>query len=281
MPDCQTVTSALLQGISRLRAKGIDTAELDAKLLMKHAGSFSSVGLIIQADLPLDARAATQFFDYVDRRLNHEPVHRILGYCEFFGRNFVISQETLVPRQDTETLVETALTHKPETVLEIGTGSGVIAVTLAVEVSSARIVATDISAEAVATARKNAQTWNVLDRISFRKSDLFEGITESFDMIVSNPPYIRSSDISALQPEVRLHDPRTALDGGVDGLDFYRAIFDQGRDHLNAGGHILVEIGKGQGRDASKIAKNSGFSRVSVVDDLNGTQRVIIASTNV
>jgi len=280
MPDCHTLSLALGEGILRLRTQGFDTPDLDAKLLLKHAAGFSSVDMITKANEPLDEDTITRFFTYLDRRVNCEPVHRILGYREFFGRSFFISEETLVPRPDTETLVEEALKQKPETVLEIGTGSGVIAVTLAAELPSVRIVATDISDEALQTGRKNAQTCNVVKRIGFRKANLFEGITGSFDMIISNPPYVRSADINELQPEVKLHEPRAALDGGIDGLDFYRAIFEQGINHLNIAGHILVEIGKGQGPDVTNIAKNSGFSRVSGINDLNGTERVIVAGPN-
>ncbi|KAG1702839.1 Peptide chain release factor 1 [Nymphon striatum] len=221
-------------------------------------------------------KLGSRFWGFVDRRLKHEPVHRILGYRDFFGRKFLISDETLIPRPDTEILVQTVLDLKPASVLEIGTGSGAIAVSLAAEQLTVKIVATDISNDALETAARNALVHNVENRIEFVDADLFDGLEGVFDLIVSNPPYIPSDDILELQKEVQFFDPSRALDGGQDGLDFYRQIFEGAGKFLTPDGKICVEVGIGQADDVSSLALEHGFSEPVVIKDLNQINRVVL-----
>lgn len=277
MPKGLSISNYILQGASQLRDIGIDTPEFDSKLLMQHASGFSNVELISQSNDILEPDVAAIFLGFIKRRLEFEPVHRILGYREFYGRNFLLSDATLIPRPDTEILVETVISQKPLSVLEIGTGSGAIAVSLAAELNFVSVLATDISSEALATASKNASAHGVEDRIKFMQADLYHGVEGRYDMIVSNPPYIPSNDIFALQKEVQIHDPRLALDGGEDGLDFYRRIFQHAAAYLNCKGKICVEIGIGQDSDVALIAQHSGFKDVVVIKDLNQINRVVLA----
>ena len=275
--ETETVSKLLLSGISRFTEAGIDSPEFDAKLLLQHASGFSGVELISKSNEFVGNGVIAKFWSYVERRLNFEPVHRILGYREFYGREFLLSDNTLIPRPDTETLVEAVLNIKPSTVFEIGTGSGAIAVSLAAELKEVTILATDISKEAFDTALQNACVHGVEDNIKFVKADLFDGLEGSFDVIVSNPPYILSSDIMALQKEVQFFDPVRALDGGEDGLDFYRKIFEKARSFLKPQGKVCVEIGIGQEDDIACIAKRCGFFDLVVIKDLNQINRVIMA----
>ncbi len=280
MPKAETVSKLLLKAAPLFSKAGLDTPELDAKLLLQAASGYTNVELISKSKEALQSEICETFYGFVERRLNHEPVHRILGYREFYGRQFILSDETLIPRPDTEILVECGLKAKPTSVLEIGTGSGAIAVSLASELPDVKITATDISKDAVKTAQKNAVKHNVDKKIKFVETDLFKGLKGKFDLVISNPPYIRKSDISDLQKEVQFHDPMHALDGGKDGLDFYRLIFKQVAGFLNPNGSVLVEIGIGQENDVIAIAKAEGFSKLEVIKDLNQVNRVVGASLN-
>ena len=278
MTKGETISVLLREATSRFSLAGLETPELDAKLLMQHAGNFSSAELISRSNDCLEAEASSNFSDYLERRLRYEPVHRILGYREFYGRKFFLSADTLIPRPDTETLVDTALSANPRSVLEIGTGSGVIAISLATELPDVEIVATDISTGALETALQNAENHQVEERIKFVESSLFSNVVGEFDLIVSNPPYIPSDDIGKLQKEVQLFDPSTALDGGEDGLYFYREIFEQADRFLTDYGKICVEIGIGQVEDVCSLAISNGFSEPIVINDLNGISRVVSVS---
>lgn len=277
MPKAETVSKLLLKTAPVFSKAGFDTPELDTKLLLQAASGYTSVELISRSKEALQSDICEIFYGFVERRLNHEPVHRILGYREFYGREFILSDETLIPRPDTETLVECALETKPKTVLEIGTGSGAIAVSLASELQNVKIIATDISKQALETAHQNAITHNVDGNIEFIETNLFKGLKGKFDLIISNPPYIPAKDIKGLQKEVQLHDPKRALDGGKDGLDFYRKIFEQAPLFLNKKGAVMVEIGIGQEEDVIAIAKSQSFSNITAIKDLNQINRVIRA----
>ena len=278
MPKAEMLSKLLAKAVHEFQKKDIPTPEIDAKLLLQGVTGFSSAEIISRSNEALDVNKSVEFWSHVERRLSHEPVHRILGCREFYGRKFLLSEETLIPRPDTETLVEAVIKLAPSRVLEIGTGSGVIAVSLAAELKDVEIVATDISVNALETASRNASLNDVADCIQFVEADMYDGVKGTFDAIVSNPPYIPSDDISGLQQEVRLFDPLLALDGGTDGLDCYRSIFEGAQKRLSTGGKVFVEFGIGQEDDVAAIALEHEFSDVAVIKDLNHVNRVIIAS---
>lgn len=267
----------------QFKRANLPTPDLDARLLLEHVASYSHAELISRRDDLVETDIVEAFRSCVDKRLVGTPVHRITGEREFYGRMLQLSDGTLIPRPDTEILVDVCLKllsgyQRQVRVLEIGTGSGAIAVSLASEASDILISATDISQDALQTATSNAERLGVAEKIEFLLTDLFNGVEGSFDLIVSNPPYIPSSDIDELDREVREHDPIKALDGGLDGLDFYRAIFKDGKRHLQAGALIAVECGIEQASQLQKIAQAEGLKPVLVEKDLAGIERVFVAS---
>ncbi len=282
MREPVTIGEALKSAISHFKANHIDTPELDARLLLEALMNYSHAHIISNADEMVSPEIVEQYFDQVSDRVAGKPVHRILGKREFYGREFGLNEETLIPRPDTEILIEETLAKLksrsgPQRLLEIGTGSGAIAVTLACELEDLEILATDISAVALEQASHNAVFHNVKDRISFQEADLFASIDIEYDAIISNPPYIPSSDLSGLQEEVREHDPHRALDGGIDGLDFYREIFANAQSFLKSGGFVAVEIGIGQSDAILDLATRNQFTEISKKRDLSGIYRVVSA----
>ncbi len=271
---------AQLSGRDKLAAGGIETPDIDARKLLEAMAKISHARLISNHASVIPNETLERFEAVLARRLAGEPVHRIIGYREFFGRKFNLSKETLEPRPDTELLVEAVLGRFTDTgdavrILDIGTGTGVIAVTLLAELQKAVATAVDISDDALETARKNANLHGVEGRLDCVQSDLFEKLTGKFDVIVSNPPYVESSEIERLQAEVRLHDPRAALDGGEDGLDFYRLILAGGAEFLSNGGELFLEIGEGQLESVSQIVGDTGWCVSDVLRDMLGVNRVI------
>ncbi len=281
-PEALTVAEALEQTITEMRNAGCDTPELDARLLLMGATGYSHAELISKSRDALEDDKAERFAGFSKRRLSKEPVHRILGRREFYGREFFLSPETLVPRPDTEVLIDVILDEcrKDEAdvrILDLGTGSGIIAITLVAELPKTEVVAVDISAQALVTAQKNADSLKVKGRVSFLHGDLYEPVTGQFDLIVSNPPYIKSTELEGLQDEVRLHDPIDALDGGSDGLVFYRRIFGESCKYLRGNAAICVEIGHDQGQKVCSIARECGYASPEVCRDFGGRDRVVIA----
>lgn len=281
----ETLDAARIGAARTLAKSGIDTAALDARVLLGSATGLSHEALIANGQEPLPRKQAARFCAYVNRRLSGEPVSRIRGSREFYGREFQIDPHTLDPRADTETLIEAALAleaqagtrDRPLRVLDLGTGSGCILVTLLAELPHATGIGADISQGALMCAGNNARRFGVAGRAGFVLSDWFEGLTGRFDLIVSNPPYIESAEIAALPVEVASHDPRAALDGGPDGLDAYRRIAAGAADHLAPGGHVLVEIGLTQAPPVSGLFQAAGFAPAAegVFLDLAGRPRCI------
>ena len=234
-----------------------------------------------------DPETEAMFLRGTERLRAHEPLQYILGEAPFYGRMFLVNEHVLIPRFDTEILVEEALVslrdirkegHLTPSVLDLCTGSGCIAVTLLLEEPGIALQGSDLSAEALSAAKRNEERLaGTTGTIRFVQSDLFQEIHDVFDLVVTNPPYIRDADIETLDPEVRDHEPRIALSGGEDGLIFVRRIAEEALPHLNDGGRILMEIGDEQGTDAVKIFEYNGFREVRIIRDLTGRDRVLSA----
>ncbi len=270
----------LLAGL--LREDGIESADLDARLLICAALAIDHTSLATQTDRILSAVDAKALSALATRRLRREPVARILGGKEFWGLPFRLSADTLVPRPETETVVEAALAamhdrrDHPLRIADLGTGSGAILLALLRELPRASGIGTDLSAGALATARANAADLQLSDRAMFAACDYSAALRGPFDLLVSNPPYIESGDIDHLQTDVREHDPRLALDGGVDGLAAYRAIAADARRLLSPGGALVVELGAGQLAAVSDIMANAGLTPAAQARaDLAGIPRAL------
>jgi release factor glutamine methyltransferase len=262
---------------ARLRAAGIDTAMLDGRLIIGQVTGLSDVDLMARPQTPVADEHILQIEKMINRRQAGEPVSRLIGYKEFFGREFKVAPATLDPRPDTEVLVETGVrllhglpVERPARVLDIGTGTGAIVITVLAEVLSATGVATDISDEALKVCRNNAIALGVDERLETVYANWADGVTGTFDLVVSNPPYIASHEIAGLAANVRNYDPGLALDGGADGLDAYRAIFSNAAALMRTEGHMLVEFGKGQHEAVVQIAAREGFA---LIDDSTGLIR--------
>ena len=263
----QTVEDARRALAARFTAAGFDAAELDARLLLGAALKLDLTGLITSGPRQLTAGEAQLIEAFAGRRLSGEPVARILGEKEFWGLPLKLSAETLVPRPDTETVVELALEllrsgPRPDgamRILDIGTGTGAILLALLSEYPEAFGVGTDISEGALATARDNAVALGFASRAAFVGCSYASALKGPFDLVVSNPPYIRSADIADLAVEVRRHDPHAALDGGMDGLAAYRALIPQAAQLMSEGGVLVVEAGYDQARDIEGLMTSAGF----------------------
>ncbi len=272
-----TVGEALRLGRARLLAAGSPTAMLDARLLLQEAADLSHEQVVAEPDAALTPVESDCYAAMLARRERGEPVSRIIGRREFFGRDFVVTPDVLDPRPDTETLIDLVLRMAGELsqvrVLDLGTGTGILAVTLLAEWPDARGLATDVSPAALAVARANAEAHGVHARLSFHQGDWFSGLDGQFDVIVSNPPYIPSAAIAGLDRGVKDHDPRAALDGGADGLAPYRVIAAAAKAHLRPGGVVAVEFGAGQAEAVADIFHGAGFARWGEGVDLGGHVR--------
>jgi len=278
--SAETLASLLVWSRTRLTEHGVDNPVLDSRLLLQHATSLSHESLIARPDRPVDETEEAQFRVFVDRRSRREPVSRILGYREFYGRDFRLGPATLDPRPDTETLIETALPllldYPAPSILDLGTGTGAIAITLLAELPKAHATATDISSEALAVAATNAQSHGVQERLTLVEARWYAGLSNCFDLIISNPPYLDRDHIGTLEPEVAKYDPIAALDGGPDGLSAYREIARGAKAHLLASGHVIVEIGEGQGNPVAEIFAGQGLYLQDWHRDLGGHVRVLV-----
>jgi release factor glutamine methyltransferase len=268
---------------AQFEATGIDTPALDARLIVGHALRLDHSALASQAGRALTAAERETIAQLAARRLRGEPVARILGTKEFWGLPFALSKATLVPRPDTETVVEAALAAigdarrpNPLRIADLGTGTGAILLALLHELPHATGLGTDIDPRAIETARMNAHALGLASRAEFILADFETPLNASFDLVVSNPPYIPTRDIASLAPEVRDHDPRGALDGGADGLDAYRAIARHAPDLLRDNGVLIVEFGIGQAAEVAAVMTAGGVLETLVVHrDLAGLERTI------
>lgn len=273
-----TAAELIAQAAKRLSDAGVPEPELDAKILFLEAFHMDQVHFLMNRMRPLTEEQRTQQETYeamIDRRSARVPLQQILGSQEFMGLTFRVTPDVLIPRQDTETLVEEALkVVKPGMkVLDMCTGSGCIIVSIVHNIPEVEGTATDISKQALLVAKENAKLNQV--SVTFERSDLFDNVTGTYDVIVSNPPYIRTGEVVKLMPEVQEFEPMEALDGKEDGLYFYRKIIKECKAYLKPGGHILFEIGYDQGEAVSGLLKEAGFKNVTVIKDLAHNDRVV------
>ena len=268
--------------------KGLENASLDRDLILGHVTGFDRSYILAHPEAEVSFEKYEEFRDLIGKRKKQVPVAYIIGHKEFMGRDFLVDEYTLIPRPDTETLVEAAASvirgigpkDRPLKGLDLCSGSGAIGLSLLHEFPQMNLVLSDISPRAMAVARKNAHRLGISRQADFVVGDLFDGISalHNFDVIVSNPPYIPSKEIRTLPKDIREYEPKNALDGGQDGLDFYRKIADKARQFINHGGSILFEIGSEQGQDVAAILKEFNWQDPEVLSDLAGRARVVRAT---
>ena len=275
---CNTVGEALLFGKKALKEVGVETYGLDCQLLLMKVTGLSKVQLFTEDKKILTEEEAAKFLEFVEKKKEGCPTQYLLGSCEFMGLPFLVNEDVLIPRPDTEILVETVLSYgKKEgfsSVLDICTGSGCIAISLGVY-GGFSMFGLDISQKALSVAKRNA----ILNQtnVMWYESNLLQALPQGFlvDAIVSNPPYIAQKEVEILQTNVKDFEPRLALDGGEDGLDFYRLLTKQAGEYLTENGMLFFEIGHDQGVAVSELMKQEGYQQVSVLQDLAGKDRVV------
>lgn len=280
MTDTPTLLTAWKTAQAKLKAVGIDSPSIDARVLLEAATGASRTDILTDPYRAVTPDQQAALDAYVARRLKREPASRILGRKGFWKIMLNVSPDVLSPRPDTEAILDVALLHYPPheafSVLDLGTGSGAILLAILAERAGARGLGTDISTEALAVARDNAASLGLDGRCDFLRTEWATGLADnSFDLVVSNPPYIPSGDIPGLDPEVRDHDPHLALDGGPDGLTAYRDLVPQIARVMKPGGLFAVEIGWDQGPAVSALFREAGFDDVKIIKDLSDRDRVV------
>ena len=268
-------TEAFLMGMQKLKEAEIGEAQLDARLLLEEVCGTDHNTLLCHGDREVSEAEEEQYRRALEQRAVHVPLQHLLGYQDFMGLRFQVNEYVLIPRQDTEILVEEAMRylHDGMRILDLCTGSGCILLSLLHYSNDCEGTGVDISKEALQVAALNAELLGI--KADFLKSDLYEKVTGKFDLLVSNPPYIERKVIPTLMEEVREYDPYIALDGGEDGLDFYRRIIGGAQDYLKRGGQILMEIGSGQAQAVSELLREAGFKEIDVCRDFAGLDRVV------
>lgn len=273
-----TAAEAMSAAVARLRAAGVQDPARDARLLLAHAAQVDAARVTLIAPEDIAPEIAERYDQLIALRAVRVPVSQLVGAREFYGRRFEISNLVLDPRPETETLIEVALSEPFDTVLDLGTGSGCILVTLLAERPLARGTGTDVSEDACLQASANAVLHKVAERAVFVQSNWFSNVEGRYDLIVSNPPYLSAGEMSSVQPELRDHEPRTALTDEADGLSAYRVIAAEAQGYLTETGRVIVEIGWQQGAPVSELFKDQGWAEVAILPDLNGHDRVVLAS---
>jgi len=262
--------------------KGIGTPRLDAEVLLAHVLGVDRVGLYLRFEQELSPDELARFRELVRRRGQREPLAYIVGTKEFYGLSFKVDKRVLVPRPETELLVDTILekgpADQPWRICDVGTGSGCVALALAARRPNWSFVATDNSAAALEVARENAVQLKASDRVRFVRCHLLDGLAGAFDAVISNPPYLPSADCAAAMPEVSAHEPRTSLDGGTDGLDFIRVLVNRAPEVLNHGGWLALEVSLGQADAVRELIDGNGrYNAAEALNDLAGIPRVVAA----
>ena len=273
-------------GTDILSAAGISEAALDARLLLEFITGHDRNTLLAHPDTPVSDTDAEKYRELIDKRSSHIPLQHLTGECEFMGLSFIVSDKVLIPRQDSECLVEEAMRYTADgsDILDLCTGSGCLLLSLMHYKNGCRGIGVDISADAIAVARSNLSCIEESDGLNGGSAeficgdmyDALDGLNRKYDIIISNPPYIKSGVIPTLMPEVRDHDPVLALDGGEDGLIFYRRIAEGAGAHLARDGRIFLEIGYDQADDVTRIFSAAGFADIEVVKDYSGNDRVVV-----
>ena len=267
----------LADGAKMLVQAGIDEAELDARYILEYITGLNSAQYFIHSEDIIEKDKAEEFFRLIERRSKRIPLSYVIGTRDFFGLTFKVDENVLIPEQETELLVEEVIKHSEgKSVLDMCTGSGCIAISIALFGKPSKVAASDISEKALEVARENAKSLKT-GEISFIQGDMFENVTDKFDIIVSNPPYIETGEIDELMPEVRDYIPRLALDGDIDGLKFYRIISKEAVKKLNKNGRIFYEIGYNQSRAVASILLENGFTDVKIMKDYSGLDRIVMA----
>ena len=279
-----TIREALRQAEARIASQNVPDARVEAELLLMHCLSIQRAELYARLSEPLPSLVGEDFWPLVERRIRREPTAYILRRCEFYGIELYVDPRVLIPRPETELLVETAVglverrlgKEQPCSIADVGTGSGAIAVALALHLPRARIYATDSSADAVEVARLNCGRHGVEGRVELLVGDLLEPLSWPVDLIVANLPYVKDADIPQLMPEIRDFEPVAALAGGADGLDKVRILLAQAKDHLLPQGSVMLEIGLGQAEEAVSVAtRHLPESKVDLLKDFAGIERVL------
>lgn len=273
-----TAAEAMVAATARLRAAGVPDPARDARVLLAHAASVDAARVTLIAPEDIAPEIAERYDNLVALRAVRVPVSQLIGAREFYGRSFDISRDVLDPRPETEALIEAALSEPFDRVLDLGTGSGCILVTLLAERGDAEGVGVDLSEAACLHASANAARHDVAGRASILQSDWFEAVEGRYDLIVSNPPYLAAAEMNTVQPELRDHEPRLALTDERDGLSAYRVIAAQAQGYLNAQGRVMVEIGWQQGAEVVAIFRAQGWGEVAILPDLGGRDRVVTAA---
>lgn len=271
------------QGFRTLQAAGIEEAALDARLLLEAVCGTDRNDLLVHGEQPVAPEAEEKYLNWIRQRAEHIPLQQLTGEQDFMGLTFTVNENVLIPRQDTEILVEEVLKelHDGMRILDMCTGSGCILLSLLHYSNDCEGLGVDLSAEALEVAGRNVLkvlTPEKAEHAHFLQSDLFEKVEGKFEIIVSNPPYIASAEVEKLMPEVRDHEPRMALDGTEDGLYFYRRIIEEAGKHLVSSGMLFFEIGYDQGQAVSELMRTEGYCEVQVVQDYAGLDRVVLGT---
>ena len=274
-----TAAQAMAAAAARLRAAGVPDPARDARVLLAHAASVDAARITLIAPEEIAPEIAERFEHLIALRAVRVPVSHLVGSRAFYGRDFKVSRDVLDPRPETETLIEAALSESFERLLDLGTGSGCILVTLLAERMESRGVGLDISEVACLQASANAVLHGVEARAEILKSNWFAAAEGRFDLIVANPPYLAEAEMALVAPELRLHEPELALTDGGDGLSAYRVIASEAQGYLTPTGRVLTEIGWQQGADVRAIFEAAGWARIEVLQDLDGRDRVLCADT--
>lgn len=283
-----TIKELIIKGTEKLNEVHVDTPKLDAEVLLSNLLKVERIYFHMYPEKEVSEEIEVEFWDRIEKREKLMPVQYIVKQQEFMGLDFKVEEGVLIPRGDTEILVEKTIDiYKKEfspnsvNIMDIGTGSGAIVVSLAKYINKSNLTAIDISSKALEIAKENASNNEVENKIRFLQGNLFDAVGgkddyKAYDFIVSNPPYIPKDVVDTLSPGVKDYEPHLALDGGKDGLDFYRAITEGAKDYLKDGGYLLFEIGHDQGEDLIKILKHNEFRNVKVLKDLAGLDRVVL-----